>query len=74
MKIGYLPLYIKLYDDIGVQRDAILSFYNDTAKMFEERGIEVVKTDICRIKPEFDEAVANFEKENVDAIVTWHAA
>lgn len=74
MKIGYLPLYIKLYDDIGVQRDVLTAFYNDTAKMFEERGIEVVKTDICRIKPEFDAAVANFEKENVDAIVTWHAA
>ena len=74
MKIGYLPLYIKLYDDIGVQRDVLLSFYNETAKMFEERGIEVVKTDICRIKPEFEKAVAEFEKENVDAIVTWHAA
>ena len=74
MKIGYLPLYIKMYDDGGVRRDVFLSFYNDTAKMFEERGIEVIKTDICRIKPEFDAAVANFEKENVDAIVTWHAA
>lgn len=74
MKIGYLPLYIKLYDDIGVKRDVLLAFYNDTAKMFEERGIEVVKTDICRIKPEFDEAISSFEEAEVDAIVTWHAA
>ena len=42
--------------------------------MFEERGIEVVKTDICRIKPEFDSAVKSFEEAGVDAIVTWHAA
>ena len=74
MKIGYLPLYIKLYDDIGSKREAMEKFYNDTARLFEEKGLEVVKCDFCRIKPEFEKAIATFEAEGVDAIVTWHAA
>ncbi len=74
MKIGYLPLYIKLYDDIGSKREAMEKFYNDTARLFEEKGLEVVKCDFCRIKPEFEKAIADFEAAGVDAIVTWHAA
>jgi len=74
MKIGYLPLYIKLYDDIGSKREPLIKFYEETTKMFEVKGVEVATADFCRIKPEFDAAVATFEKENVDAIVTWHAA
>ncbi|MBR2884796.1 MAG: hypothetical protein IKB93_08375 [Clostridia bacterium] len=74
MKIGYLPLYIKLYDEKGAKREPLLEFYEETTKMFEARGAEVVTAELCRIKPEFDAAVANFEKEQVDAIVTWHAA
>ena len=74
MKIGYLPLYIKLYDDIGVQRDAVQNFYEETTEMFKNNGLEVVTVDFCRVKPEFEAAVALFEAEKVDAIVTWHAA
>ncbi|MBR2972647.1 MAG: hypothetical protein IKC41_00410 [Clostridia bacterium] len=74
MKIGYLPLYIKLYDEIGVDRSVMEAFYKDTTVMFEARGLEVETVDFCCVKPEFDAAVAAFEKANVDAIVTWHAA
>ena len=74
MKIGYLPLYIKLYDDIGAKREPLVEFYNNTTQMFKEHGVEVVTADFCRIKPEFDAAVKAFEEEQVDAIVTWHAA
>lgn len=74
MKIGYLPLYIKLYDDIGSNRKPMQDFYDKTATLFEEKGLEVVKCDFCRIKPEFDKAIADFEAKGVDAIVTWHAA
>lgn len=74
MKIGYLPLYIKLYDDIGTKRDIMSVFYEETTKMFEEKGLEVETVDFCRIKPEFDAAISRFEKAGVDAIVTWHAA
>lgn len=61
MKIGYLPLYIKLYDDIGSKRDDIIKFYLDTTDMFRPRGLEVITTDFCRIKPEF-EKTAEFTK------------
>ena len=74
MKIGFLPLYIKLYDDIGTKRDAMKVFYDEVTNMFKERGLEVETVDFCRIKPEFDAAIAGFEKAGVDAIVTWHAA
>ncbi len=74
MKIGFLPLYIKLYDDIGSKRDEMVMFYEEVTAMFKERGFEVETVDFCRIKPEFEAAVAGFEKAGVDAIVTWHAA
>ncbi len=74
MKIGFLPLYIKLYDDIGSDRTYLEEVYGIMADMFKEKGVEVITSNFCRIKPEFDAAIAAFEAENVDAIVTWHAA
>ncbi len=74
MKIGFLPLYIKLYDEIGTKRDEMKVFYDEVTAMFKERGLAVETVDFCRIKPEFDAAVADFEAKGVDAIVTWHAA
>lgn len=76
-KIGFLPLYIKLYDDCGsgaIGRPRLEPFYERMAKEFEARGFEVVREQFCRIKPEFAAAVAKFEQEEVDCIVTWHAA
>ena len=66
MKIGYLPLYIKLYDDIDIDRSVMEAFYKDTTAMFKDRGFDVETVDFCRIKPEFDAAVASFEKAGVD--------
>lgn len=75
-KIGFMPLYIKLYDDVGLAelRERLEPFYETMAKGFEEKGIEVVRSPFCRIESEFRDAVARFESENVDCIVTWHAA
>ena len=76
MKIGLLPLYIALYDETSPQvRPRLEAFYERIAKAFEERDIEVVRTeDFCRLKPEFEKAVATFEDKKVDAIVTLHMA
>ncbi|MBQ4574476.1 MAG: hypothetical protein IJA85_04685 [Clostridia bacterium] len=74
MKIGLLPLYIKLYDDVGSDRTELYDWYNDTVKAFNDRDVEVVTSDFCRIKPEFEAVVAAFEAEMVDAIVTMHMA
>lgn len=75
-KIGFMPLYIKLYDDCGLQdiRDRLEPFYEKMACGFEEHGITVVRSAFCCVKAEFEAAVAKFESEGVDCIVTWHAA
>ncbi len=75
MKIGFLPLYIKLYDErTPAYRERLDPFYEKLATMFEDRGVEVVRNPFCRVEEEFKAAVSKFENEKVDAIVTWHAA
>ena len=75
VKVGFLPLYLKLYDDRAARvRPAIEEYRDNLVAALENTGIELVKADICRIAPEFKEAVATFESEGVDAIVTVHLA
>lgn len=74
-KVGLLPLYIKLYDDIWPDvRGQVESFYFDIKKELEARGLNVVPSRVCRIKSEFADAVSTFENEKVDAIITLHLA
>ena len=65
IKIGLMCLYIKLYDDCGLQdiRDRTEAFYEKIAQGFEANGIEVVRSSFCCVKPEFEAAVAKFEAE-----------
>ena len=74
IKIGFLPLYIKLYDDRGTNRTYMQAFYDRMAAILTNQGFEVIKTDFCRIKPEFKAAVSLFEEKGANAIVTLHAA
>jgi len=75
IKIGLLPLYIKLYDDVMPHlQKRINDFYMTIANEFEKRNVNVVSTSICRIKEEFLYAIRKFEEEQVDAIVTLHLA
>ena len=75
MKIGLLPLYIKLYDETNPEvRPRMEAFYEQVAAEFEQRNINVAKAPFCRIKREFEAVVDNFEKAEVDAIVTLHIA
>lgn len=74
-KIGFLPLYLKLYDDrVASLRPAIEDYCQSLADALSATGVEVVTADICRIAPEFKAAVASFEAAEVDAIVTVHLA
>lgn len=75
-KIGLLPLYIKLYDDFsqGMRTGGIDALHESVVNALSVQNLDVVTTQVCRIKPEFESAVALFEKENVDAIVTLHLA
>ncbi len=76
MKIGLLPLFIKLYDDIARDnyRNNLEPFYATLVRKFESRGVEVVTSDFCRLKEEFAQTVKKFEDANVDCIVTIHTA
>lgn len=72
MKIGLLPLYISLYSD--VLRIRLQPFYDNISQMLEERGLEVVRNEFCMENEHFEKAVAKFESEGCDAIVTLHMA
>lgn len=72
MKIGLLPLYISLYSD--VLRKRLQPFYDKIANMFQDKGLEVVTNEFCMEEPHFEDALAKFEKENCDAVVTLHMA
>ena len=76
-KIGFLPLYIKLYDDCGSgakARPRLEPFADRLVNELSDRGFDVLAVPFCRIKEEFAAAVAKFEAEGCKAIVTWHAA
>jgi hypothetical protein len=61
-KIGLLPLYLKLYDDVSQEsRPRMQDFVDAIAGVFSARGIAVEKSGICRIEPEFESAVTGFE-------------
>ena len=75
MKIGLLPLYVKLYDDkLPDLRIRLEAFYAKIAGLFRENGIDVAESPFCRLAPEFSKTVADFEAADVDAIVTLHMA
>lgn len=75
MKIGLLPLYIKLYDDATPQmRPRVEKFYHQIETEFEKRNVQVVTAPFCRLENEFKAAVEAFEEAQVDALVTLHLA
>lgn len=77
IKVGYLPLYIKLYDDSNIKwREPVTAYMNKLIKMIEDKGIEVVPADeVCRIKPEFEAAAAKFNADDeICAVITQHLA
>ena len=76
-KIGFLPFYIKLYDDCGSgakARPRLEPFADRLVNELKDRNFDVLAVPFCRIKEEFAAAVAKFEAEGCKAIVTWHAA
>lgn len=75
LKIGLLPLYVELYDistpEIRPDIDAAHAY---TVKRLQEQNLEVVTWQVCRLAEEFSAAIAHFEAEQVDALVTLHLA
>ena len=74
IKVGLLPLYIKIYDDGNVSRKGLTAFYNKTVDELSKQGFDVLTCDFCRVKNEFDFAVKTFENSGADVLVTLHMA
>ena len=52
IKIGFLPLYVKLYDDGAPNmRVRIDSFANEILNLLKDKpNLEVVASDVCRLE------------------------
>ncbi len=74
IKVGLLPLYIKLYDDFGTNRTLLEEFNQLIIEKLEGEGLEVIPSPICRIEEEFKNAISKFEENNAKAIITLHLA
>ena len=76
IKIGFLPLYVKLYDDgVPSMRIRIDAFANEVRDLLGAKDdVEVVAADVCRLENEFVDAIRLFEQQEVDCIVTLHLA
>jgi L-arabinose isomerase len=74
-RIGLLPFYLKLYDDVLPDaRSKFDGFLSDVADAFRAHGVEVKTAPVCRVADEFRAAVKEFENADVDCIVTLHLA
>ena len=74
-KIGLLPLYLKLYDDVVPElRPKLEAFLGEVADTLSANGLDVVSAPVCRERPEFAEALAALADAGVDALVTLHLA
>lgn len=76
VKIGFLPLYVKLYDDGAPNmRVRIDAFADKIANLLSEKpDVELIKGGICRLHDEFYKTVKEFENAGADCIVTLHLA
>jgi len=74
-KVGLLPFFLELYDQIRPEmRDAFHGLLDGVTAGLQARGVEVTPGPICRLDPEFREAISDFEKEGVSALVSLHLA
>lgn len=75
VKVGYLPLYIKLYDDNNQDRTPLVTYMDTMVQMLKSQGLEIVMADeVCRVKEEFARAAKKFNEAGVDAVITQHLA
>jgi L-arabinose isomerase len=75
VKVGLLPLYLKLYDDTTPEyRPDVERFRDVIAAQLSQRGLQVITAPVCRVATEFAAAVRSFELAQVDAIITLHLA
>lgn len=74
-KVGLLPFYLKLYDDLlPACRAGFDGYVKRIAAGLEARGLAVQTAPVCRVAGEFKAAIAGFEAAGVECLVTLHLA
>lgn len=75
VKVGLLPLYVKLYDDcLPFMRPRIEEFHRTITGKLEEAGLEVMTVPPCRLEAEFKAALDSYEAAGCEAVITLHLA
>ncbi len=75
VKVGLLPLYVKLYDDcLAFMRPSVEKYYDTIVQKLEEEGLEILRSPICRLEDEFKAALDGFEAGGAEAVITLHLA
>lgn len=75
IKIGFLPLYLELYDRALPEfHEQMEAFSQTVATALEHRGLAVSRAPLCRIEEEFTRVIHDFESQGVSVIVTLHLA
>lgn len=72
-KVGFLPLYLKLYDDVLPEMREKIDQYSETIQhALKEHGLKLIAAPVCREADEFEKAAALFD--DACAVVTLHLA
>ncbi|OPZ72699.1 MAG: hypothetical protein BWY83_00508 [bacterium ADurb.Bin478] len=75
MKIGLLPFYLELYDQVCPQyHDPAQRFADCIVEELRKRGFEVVSSPLCRVRSEFRAALETIENAGCEALATLHLA
>ncbi len=75
VKVGLLPMYVKLYDEfLPWMRPRIEAFHRDITDKLTDCGLEVLTSAPCRLESEFRSAIKIFEKNGAEALITLHLA
>ncbi len=73
--MGLLPFYPELYDQVWPNlRARIEGFHQAVVEALKAKALDVVTCPPCRRSEEFAKALAEFERQAVDALVTLHLA
>jgi L-arabinose isomerase len=75
LKVGLLPFYIQLYDELIPQcRDAFLPLLGLVEEQLRARGLDVLRAPICCVEAEFRRALERLKADGAECLATLHLA
>tara|TARA_B110000967_G_scaffold199336_1_gene233614 strand:- start:3237 stop:4625 length:1389 start_codon:yes stop_codon:yes gene_type:complete len=74
-RIGLLPLYVELYDQVLPELRATVEPLTDqVCEAFASRKVDVIRAATCCVREQVEAALKQFDAQQVDMIVTLHLA